>query len=502
MTDFHVLVDASDFGRIQSVTVLNELYMRMAQAAPLHEMHLPRANPGYIWEYEDPINPAQVSGTNPTVSLLSDRNLPPKSEKDPGRFPVSPRKIWGIFSSRSRKLESEIASESFTPSSISESVLRGPPLDSRSEEIASSERLSSRVNPGSSIAPGDDTTASSPWKELSEMSIAEENPWREERSTSIGGLHKRASQEMSPTTRIAHITRRQSTEAILVKDSLRLSQKSKPMRRIAPYTPRKQLKSKSETPSKGTQKVPFMSRRRTTPNVTPSVTQPQTHDLTPSISPIISQTQTTQSALLSSRSPYGGFCKGAFKMQVGLNRESVKLRSQSVSMTGESNYFACASAKCAWEGPACKNGKHWEFDDTVRASNGVQYRWTFLAKCHVALSKVKNRLYDYQCVFCGVQPSSVSVYRGENAFIEHVSKHHRGQQPDPSISDKICCIYRRVALDSEPFDVNLTPREDSPSSHSPVSVETPDLISGFEDHNATPEEALEWPATESLSSTN
>lgn len=31
LTDFNIVVDASDFGRIKSVTVLNELYMRMAQ---------------------------------------------------------------------------------------------------------------------------------------------------------------------------------------------------------------------------------------------------------------------------------------------------------------------------------------------------------------------------------------------------------------------------------------------------------------------------------------
>ena len=185
-------------------------------------------------------------------------------------------------------------------------------------------------------------------------------------------------------------------------------------------------------------------------------------------------------------------------MQVGLDKESVKLRNQSVSMTGESNYWACASSKCAFEGPACKNGKgkKWTFDDTVRVSNAVQYRWTFLAKCHVSISKVKNGKYDYQCIFCGVQPSSYNVYRGEKAFIEHISQKHRGQQPDPStsISDKICCIYGRVALEEESFDVNLTPIEDSPLTQQQVSVDTPDRISGFDDRNATPNEAFEWPA--------
>lgn len=143
------------------------------------------------------------------------------------------------------------------------------------------------------------------------------------------------------------------------------------------------------------------------------------------------------------------------------------------------------------------------FDDTVRVSNAVQYRWTFLAKCHVALSKVRNGQYDYQCVFCGVQSSSDNLYRGERAFIEHVSQQHRGQQPDPSISDKICCIYGRVALEEENFDVNLTPRADSPLVHRQVFSDTPDLIDGSPDHNATPDDGeFEWPAIEYLAGTS
>ena len=133
----------------------------------------------------------------------------------------------------------------------------------------------------------------------------------------------------------------------------------------------------------------------------------------------------------------------------------------------------------------------------------MQYRWTFLAKCHIALSKVKNGQYDYQCVFCGVQPSSSNVYRGEKTFIEHVSQQHRGQQPDSVISEKISCIYGRVALEEESFDVNLTPREDSPLVHQQLFVDSPDIITGSLDHNATPDDGgFEWPAIDHLSRIN
>ncbi|KAL9137649.1 MAG: hypothetical protein Q9175_001138 [Cornicularia normoerica] len=521
--DFHILVDASDFGRIQSVTVLNELYMRMAQAAPLHQMQMPirelTTDSGTIWEYEDPTDAApshqiacQVSTKSPPVPTLSHQSLPledPVSKKDSGRLPDFTWRKWGPFPSRTRKHELETTSENLTSTNIHELALNGSLLGIQvGGNVFSAENSSPRVTSERSISPGglaEDAIASSLWKVSSALSIDEENPWREEISTSNRGVKSAASSKMSPETKTnTYMPRRQSTETTLVKGPLRPSREPKPMRRIAPYKPRKQLVSESVpvaesgTPpeSKGTpNKFPFMPRRRTTP-------PPQTHNLDPSISSIISRTPTNQSALQGFRNPYGGYCKGAYKLQVGLDKESANLRNQSVSMTGQSNYWACASSKCAFEGPACKNGKNWTFDDTIRVSNAVQYRWTFLAKCHVALSRVKNGQYDYQCVFCGVQPPENHVYRGEKAFIEHISQQHRGQQPDPSVWDKICCIYGRVALEEESFDINfLAPREDSPLVHRQVSVDTPDFITASPNHNTTPYGFLEWSAIEHSSST-
>lgn len=521
MTDFHMLVDASDFGRIQSVTVLNELYMRMAQAAPLQNMQLPIGEPtadsGSIWEYANPTSAApshqvasQVLAKSPPVPTLFDRNLPPEdstSKKDPGKSPVFARRKWRVFPSSTRKLESEIASGSLAPSNSRESALDdSPPAIKFGGNVSSTGNSSSRVTSEGSIPPRD--FADDLWKLSSELSIDEENPWREEPSTSNGGVKKAAAPELSPATGImAYMPRR---EAASVEDPPRPLREPKPMRRVAAYKPRKQPKSDAppvaesgtRPESMGTQKkFPFMPRRRTTANVTQDATQPHMHNVAHTISPIISRTQTNQSALLGSRHPYGGYCKGAYKLQVGLDKESVNLRNQSTSMTGQSNYWACASSKCAYEGPACRKGKNWTFDDTVRVSDAVQYRWAFLAKCHVALSKVKNGQYDYQCVFCGIQPPSNNVYRGEKAFIEHVSQQHRGRQPDPSVLDKICCIYGRVALEEEDFDVNLTPKEDPPLVHRQISVDTPNLLTGSPDHNATPDdEVFEWPAIGGLSS--
>ena len=426
--------------------------MRMAaQAAPVHQRLVPEwtstTDTGAVWRYE---NSTGAVSPNQDASHLLEQPV-----QDSNRSPNLALKKWGIFPSRTRKSSESPASDSTYKVAFSASPpgihLResGPSVASLSSEMISEHPLSTRDHAGGVIVPS----------ARKDLSIDQDNPWREEVSISNSGGYKAASSETSIGKRVDTCPApKEGSE----------SREPKPMRRIAPYKPRKPLRSRappmaeSGTPpgSKATQsKFSFLSRRRSTP-------PPQNHNLTATSSSSASRTQTNQSDTLGSHHPYGGYCKGAYKLQVGLEKESVNRRNQSVSMTGQSNYWACASSKCAFEGPACKQGKKWFFDETVRKTDGVQYRWTFLAKCHVASSRVYDGQYDYQCVFCGVQPSSRSVHRGQNAFMEHVSQQYRGQQPDPSIWDKINCIYGRVALEEEVFDVNLSPKEEE---HSPFT---------------------------------
>ena len=331
--------------------------MRMAQAAPLHAMQLPVREPttgsGTIWEYENstgagPSHQAasQILLRSPPIPTLTNRDLSldgriPK--KNPGSSSDSMPRKWRAFPSRARKPEPGVASESFTSGHIHESELNDHLLGSPYKETVSSMGKSSpRHSSRHSVSPEDlADDASSPWKMSSEMSIDEVNPWREEPSTLNCGIKKAASPEISSVTRkLSYMPRTHSTEAALVEDPPKPSQEPKPMRRIAPYKPRTRLMSEalplveSGTPpdTKGTQKkFSFMHRRRTTPDVPRNATPPQTHNLNPTVSPIVSRTRTDSSALLGSSNPYGGYCKGAYKLQVGLDKESVNLRNQSTS---------------------------------------------------------------------------------------------------------------------------------------------------------------------------
>ena len=171
----------------------------------------------------------------------------------------------------------------------------------------------------------------------------------------------------------------------------------------------------------------------------------------------------------SSKDAYGGFCKGAYKLQVGL-KDGLKLRNQSGTMLGEGYYWACGSSKCAFDGPACKKDKDWVHDDTVHSCYGIRYRWIFLAKSHIVMSKVKNHIYDYRCVFCVSEDYESPIFRDVKGLMEHVSK-HRGQQLGDGVLRKLNCINKRVATEQEDFDINLMPDDSKFDPGEPTDID-------------------------------
>ena len=168
-------------------------------------------------------------------------------------------------------------------------------------------------------------------------------------------------------------------------------------------------------------------------------------------------TTLTTSAWPSPANGYSGFCEGAYYLQVGLNSDGMRLRNMSTAKTGERWYWGCRNRYCIFEGPACKVGKEFIFDDTVRTINSMKFRWSFLAKSHVAIKKNKAHAYDYRCIFCilkGISAPSLKI----RPFLEHIAE-HQGQHLEESILRQTLCINDRIAADDEYFDINLPPLE-------------------------------------------
>ena len=152
---------------------------------------------------------------------------------------------------------------------------------------------------------------------------------------------------------------------------------------------------------------------------------------------------------------HNGYCKGAYFLQVGLKKESVKLRNQPSGITGQSYFWACCSSKCCFEGPAVRIGKTWEYEENIWTSSGVRFRWSFLAKSHLPTKRVKERKYEYKCMFCEAQKKSSDVYKGIREFMMHVAEHGGERWEESSVHNVKLIAGREAELD-EIFDINFT----------------------------------------------
>lgn len=379
MADFTTLVDASDIGRIRTVMVLNQLYMRVAMEETISQRPLGDAGS---------FTALQLTGQNSQLSPKVCSDVPssqPSYPNDSNTIPAT-RRLAPSPQTLSASAPEQQAGGRNTPK---------PGFFDRFRRKSSTEG-SSRPNSGRSS-----------------------NAQLGDRVTPPGSRHSKM---------------------------LSLSPMTPPQASIDEDNPWVMEGSRQNTAARPPSRDKSISRATT---LVPSIRQgPSTMS---SVSP------TPHERMLSPYELHGGFCKGAYKLQVH-DKEAMKIRNQSVAKTGEGYYWACCSSRCAFEGPARRDGKDWAYDDTVREAHGVRYRRSFLAKAHVALPKVKNGIYDYGCVFCIYDGLECPAYHGIKDFLEHVAS-HRGKSIAETMLQRIKCVNDRLANLDEGFDVNLLPIE-------------------------------------------
>ena len=161
--------------------------------------------------------------------------------------------------------------------------------------------------------------------------------------------------------------------------------------------------------------------------------------------------------LPSASNNYGGFCEGAWRMQIGDPQVGMKRR-QDVGPGASTYYFwKCMSKQCAFSGSMFGTKKAPSFDTRVRKSkSGIRFRWSFLAKSHVAQAKVVNGQYNYGCIFCCTGPEPTPVFGGIDTLLEHLLT-HKGQGISAQVLQRAGCVVDRLAGDDEEFDLNVPP---------------------------------------------
>ena len=349
--DFSVVVDTSDLGRIKALTVLHELYMRIAQAEPIKRSRITTQH-------------AQLENTQEITSKIPTRGKSmPVVSLQGGKVQEWLAK-WRRRSTSSAKGSSKMDSDLYMEVVKHESVdqAEGSPR----KEMSTSLPLSP-----------------------SPLSPVEPNPWLE-------------------------------TPPILITDHNPLIS---PISQASPTSPRPSLHVSSG------------SRPRSK----------RTSDTTASLD----------------------YCKGANYLQRGFPKDAFKRTNQSVSMQGENYYWRCGNKQCVFYGPAVKSGKEWHFNnDILRCSGaqGMEYRWSYLAKSHVPLGKVKGgwSQHTFKCFMCYLQGNSQSIFQGSRSFLEHTALHAGKYVHNTCIQGPLVLRAEMIRSlsdkDSERFDVNVLPK--------------------------------------------
>ncbi|KAH8705591.1 hypothetical protein BGW36DRAFT_353992 [Talaromyces proteolyticus] len=159
---------------------------------------------------------------------------------------------------------------------------------------------------------------------------------------------------------------------------------------------------------------------------------------------------------------FGGFCKGAWKLQIGL-KKSFQIHKRPVGFYSDILYWRCS--KCTYEGPA-RGGpakSTLTFDDSVQVdkATGVRYKWRFLAKSHVQMKKVP-KVTDgsaglFGCIFCSAMHNTPAlVFDNLPGFMEHLSRQHRQMPPGcEALLQRTGCVVGRQASEEEDWEVNI-----------------------------------------------
>ncbi len=472
MVDFGVVINAATMGRVKGVHVLNEMYMRMAEA---------------------PQDWTGQQNTRPQPSFGSQKSQHTSPNQDSSITSPVPGFVWNGHS------QNTIAEVNSRPYDSMGATLVGSA--SANSQFYPSHATEMTKSPTSHSYTSSDTTNLTTLSDDVDLAKFPAPPMKKNFRDMFSSPtpHMLSTQEDTQGQNLGF--QRPNSVSSDGKSLYGSSSGASLFSATSPdIGPHPQLSNPSGTSAnkRGTNKIPFHEsppaeyRKRLNNKPKSKSTTSQDSHLSPRTGLIPSRSRKF-SLLGGSKTPkedFAGFCEGAYLLQSG--HEGMKIRNQSVSMTGQNNYWACSNSKCCFEGHAVpKNDGHkktsFGFDEDILESHGAKYRWSFLAKSHTAISNSKAG-YEYQCVFCigrGVTPFRV---KGNKKFIEHVAT-HQGQTPNQYKMPRFDYVVGRLASPWENFDVNLP----AATAMELETMETPAELEALEPRLPEMEAPLEKP---------
>ena len=153
---------------------------------------------------------------------------------------------------------------------------------------------------------------------------------------------------------------------------------------------------------------------------------------------------------------YAGFCKGAWRQQIGDKKRAVEERLRPGGIYNSAKYYQCK--QCKFEGRLIPmDEKTSGFDMRVfKLVQGIQFRWEFMFKSHV---RVKEACLDptkatFGCIFCCAEGMGTPKFGGIQTFMNHLLV-HREHLPTGEVLYRMNCLVGRQAASAEDFDINI-----------------------------------------------
>lgn len=489
MSDFGVVLNASNMGRVKSVTVLNELYMRMAETVSTQvQIDRQATQPQRVPQTP----PAQQTVPGPDSSFTSPVADSTWNSRD------SPTPIDVANSA----VGSSLVGMTSTGSRIQPCYTPGVTSNPSSHSHTSSGTTGIIRDPEGPASTGSPSSTKKDYRHAVSPSELESDPsgthrWRHPfdfpRPNTVTSDAKSAYTSSSGASIVSVTSPENMSHNNLISSYDRNDVNNICNQNTVPWPPLAASSSiansgfgasiipqvspdtmshttnlfKAHSSESGASKIPFHSspspehRKRLNNRSKPKRAATQDPSAHVSPSPLTTSKSSFRKFSLfgghkASKEDYAGFCQGAHLMQLG--DDGMKLRNQSVSFTGQNNYWTCSNSMCCFEGravPLKRENKKTSFgyDEDIREAYGVKYRWSFLAKSHTMIGNSKSG-FEFQCAFCVGQGAPHCRIKGDKKFMQHVAT-HQGQSPNERCMPQLEYILGREASDWEVFDVNL-----------------------------------------------
>lgn len=163
--------------------------------------------------------------------------------------------------------------------------------------------------------------------------------------------------------------------------------------------------------------------------------------------------------LPSEANKYAGFCKGAWRAQIGDRKKAMDECQRPGGVYSDARFWRCS--KCKFEGRLVMLDKKTKaVDRRVLTAEGVQFRWDFLFKSHVETKDATSDFLKstFGCMFCTAEGRGTPTFGGAQSFMAHLQE-HRDRLPTGEVLYRMNCLVGPRAPLQDNFDINLIGKE-------------------------------------------